>query len=36
VHGIYNRASYEKDKREALQRWADYVDQITAGTLANG
>lgn len=25
VAGIYNRASYAKEKREALDRWADYL-----------
>jgi integrase len=29
VAGIYNRARYEGEMREALQRWADYVEQIT-------
>jgi integrase len=29
VAGIYNRASYTEAMREALQRWADYLDQIT-------
>jgi integrase len=29
VAGIYNRAKYADDMRAALQRWADYVDQIT-------
>jgi integrase len=29
VAGIYNRARYERDMREALQRWADHIDQIT-------
>jgi integrase len=30
VAGIYNRAKYSDEMRSALQRWADYVDQITA------
>jgi integrase len=30
VAGIYNRAKYSDEMRGALQRWADYVDQITA------
>jgi len=30
VAGIYNRARYEGEMRDALQRWADYVDKITA------
>jgi integrase len=29
VAGIYNRARYEADMREALQRWADHVERIT-------
>ena len=30
VAGIYNRAKYTDEMRAALQRWGDYVDQITA------
>jgi integrase len=30
VAGIYNRARYEGEMREALQRWADWVEQITS------
>ena len=29
VAGIYNRARYEGEMRDALQRWADHLDQIT-------
>jgi integrase len=29
VAGIYNRARYEGEMRNALQRWADHLDQIT-------
>ncbi|HEX4236767.1 MAG TPA: tyrosine-type recombinase/integrase [Xanthobacteraceae bacterium] len=29
VAGIYNRARYEGEMREALQRWADHVEAIT-------
>jgi integrase len=29
VAGVYNRASYAEPMREALQRWADRLDQIT-------
>jgi integrase len=29
VAGVYNRARYERDMREALQRWADHLEQIT-------
>jgi integrase len=32
VAGIYNRARYEGEMREALQRWADWLDQITTAT----
>jgi len=30
VAGIYNRARYEGEMRSALQRYADWIDQITA------
>ena len=30
VAGIYNRATYAKEKQEALQRWADHLDEIVA------
>jgi integrase len=30
VAGVYNRASYAEPMRDALQRWADWLDQITA------
>ena len=30
VAGVYNRATYAEPMREALQRWADWLDQITA------
>jgi integrase len=29
VAGIYNRATYAKEMREALERWAEYVEAIT-------
>jgi hypothetical protein len=29
VAGIYNRARYENEVRDALQRWANHVDSIT-------
>jgi len=29
VAGIYNRARYEGEMRQALQRWADYIDGTT-------
>ena len=30
VAGIYNRAKYENEMREALERWAEYLAAITA------
>ena len=30
VAGIYNRAKYTDEMRSALQRWADYLEKITA------
>ena len=29
VAGIYNRARYEGEMRDALKKWADHIDQIT-------
>ncbi len=29
VAGIYNRATYAREMREALERWADHVEEIT-------
>jgi integrase len=29
VAGIYNRATYVEGMRDAMQRWADHIDQIT-------
>ncbi|MCB1882559.1 MAG: site-specific integrase [Geminicoccaceae bacterium] len=39
VAGVYNRATYAKDKRKALQLWADHLSRIvgernTAGEIA--
>ncbi|MCF8512688.1 MAG: integrase arm-type DNA-binding domain-containing protein [Rhodobacteraceae bacterium] len=34
VAGIYNRADYAAEKREALEAWARALDTITAGTPA--
>jgi integrase len=31
VAGIYNRASYTEEKKRALQRWADYIEEIVSG-----
>jgi len=34
VGGIYNRANYEKEQRDALDKWADYVaDLATTPTV---
>lgn len=30
VRGVYNRAEYEPQRREMLQFWADFVDQLMA------
>jgi|HubBroStandDraft_3_1064219.scaffolds.fasta_scaffold322216_1 hypothetical protein len=27
--GIYNRATYAKEMREALERWGDHVEEVT-------
>jgi integrase len=35
VAGIYNRARYEDEMRNALQRWADYVYGAAAGAQHN-
>jgi hypothetical protein len=34
VAGIYNRSTYLPEKTEALQRWADHVEQLVSGKLA--
>jgi integrase len=34
VAGIYNRASYEAEKRRALELWANQIEQIVAGRAA--
>ncbi len=31
VRGVYNKAEYEPQRREMLQFWADYIDQLRAG-----
>jgi hypothetical protein len=31
VAGIYNRAKYAGEMREALQRWADHVEALIVG-----
>jgi integrase len=34
VAGIYNRSTYESEKRRALELWANHVEQIAAGRKA--
>lgn len=34
VAGIYNRALYDKDKRNALDRWAVHLGDVVAGKTA--
>lgn len=37
VRGVYNRAEYESQRREMLQFWADYIDQLlSAGNVVVG
>jgi integrase len=37
VRGVYNRAEYEPQRREMLQFWADYIEQVTtSGQLILG
>jgi hypothetical protein len=36
VAGIYNRASYERDKRTALELWAAHVLAAVEGRATNG
>lgn len=36
VAGIYNRYSYNKEKREALQVWGDHVASLMVQTQAIG
>ena len=37
VRGVYNRAEYEPQRREMLQFWADYIEQLmTTGKLILG
>ena len=37
VRGVYNRAKYEPQRREMLQFWADYIEQLmTAGQVILG
>jgi integrase len=34
VAGVYNRATYDKEKREALNLWAEYVTALVEGRAA--
>jgi integrase len=34
VAGVYNRATYDLEKREALELWANHLDEITKGAPA--
>ena len=37
VRGVYNRAEYETQRREMLQYWADYIEQLmTTGKVIMG
>jgi len=31
VAGVYNKASYLDERRRALQRWADHIEQQVSG-----
>ena len=33
VRGIYNKAKYEKPRREMLQAWGEYVEELLSGAL---
>lgn len=35
VRGVYNRAEYAKQRREMLQAWGDYIDDVMVSPLAN-
>jgi integrase len=35
IGGIYNKAAYERDKRAALDRWADHVTTTIEGRITN-
>ena len=34
VAGVYNRATYDKEKREALNLWAEHVAAVVEGRAA--
>jgi hypothetical protein len=31
VAGVYNRAERRQKRRELMQRWSDYIDQLKGG-----
>jgi hypothetical protein len=35
IVGIYQRHDWADEKRDALQRWADYVDTLVTGKSGN-
>jgi len=35
IVGVYQRHDYANEKREALQRWGDYVEQLVGGKAAD-
>ena len=35
VAGIYNRSAYLEDKRRALTKWAEYLDNLCGGALTH-
>ena len=35
VAGVYNRASYAAEKRQALDLWAEHVLALAEGTASN-
>jgi integrase len=35
VAGVYNRATYAAEKKQALERWADYVSALVEGRDVN-
>jgi integrase len=35
VAGVYNKATYEREKRQALDRWADHVMAAVEGRVSN-
>lgn len=36
VTAIYDRASYDREKREALARWGGEIDRIVSNQAENG